>query len=244
LSFREYLNYATGNEFEIYSFEEILNNHVTIAGNIVSRVRPLAYFNDYIKNGIFPYFIDNPNFYDNTLLKNINLALEIDLPYISQIEIKYLAKLRKLLHIIACNTPFSPNISKLAASVETSRATVINYLRYLKNAKLIQLLYVSGDESELKKPDIIYMHDTNILYAIAPDNANISNLQKTFFYNQLSCKLSVKSSTKGDFLINDRYHFIINGQKENSGKELFTAEDMIEIGNDKKIPLWLLGFLY
>ena len=244
LSFREYLNYATGNEYEIYSFEEILNNHVTIAGNIESRVRPLAYFNDYIKNGIFPYFIDNPNFYDNTLLKNINLALEIDLPYISQIEIKYLAKLRKLLHIIACNTPFSPNISKLAASVETSRATVINYLRYLKNAKLIQLLYVSGDESELKKPDIIYMHDTNILYAIAPDNANISNLQKTFFYNQLSCKLSVKSSTKGDFLINDRYHFIINGQKENSGKELFTAEDMIEIGNDKKIPLWLLGFLY
>ena len=88
------------------------------------------------------------------------------------------------------------------------------------------------------------MHDTNILYAIAPDNANISNLQKIFFYNQLSCKLSVKSSTKGDFLINDRYHFIINGQKENSGKELFTAEDMIEIGNDKKIPLWLLGFLY
>jgi uncharacterized protein len=181
LSFREYLNYFTQSEFRVLSFEEIVKNHAAIANDIVSKVKPLAYFTDYLKNGFFPYFIDNPNFYDNTLLKHINLALEIDVPYINQIELKYLTKLRKLLHIIASDTPFSPNISKLAASVETSRATVMNYLRYLKNVKLIQLLYTNGDEDELKKPEKIYMHDTNLLYAIAPDNANKSNLQKTFF---------------------------------------------------------------
>ncbi|MDD4143778.1 MAG: AAA family ATPase [Prolixibacteraceae bacterium] len=244
LSFREYLNYSSDSEFTIYPLEEILMNHVGIANKIVSRVRPLAYFNDYMKNGFFPYFIDNPNFYDNTLLKHINLALEIDVPYLNQIELKYLAKLRKLLHIIASDTPFSPNISKLAASVETSRATVMNYLRYLKNAKLIQLLYSNGDEDELKKPDKIYMHDTNLLYAIAPDNANTSNLQKTFFYNQISFNHPVRSSDEGDFLINDQYHFIVNGQKTDIERGLYTAADMIEIGNDKEIPLWLFGFLY
>ncbi len=145
LSFREYLNYSSKNNFPVYTFSEILENHIEIAGGIVSKVRPLAHFNDYLKNGFFPYFVDNPNFYTNRLLKHINLALEIDVPYINQIELKYLSKLRKLLHIIASETPFSPNVSKLAAAIETSRATVMNYLRYLKNARLIQLLYSNGN---------------------------------------------------------------------------------------------------
>ena len=42
---------------------------------------------DYLKKGIYPYFIDNPNFYSNSLLKHINLALEIDVPYIYHIEL-------------------------------------------------------------------------------------------------------------------------------------------------------------
>ena len=120
----------------------------------------------------------------------------------------------------------------------------MNYLRYLKNAKLIQLLYANGDEDEMKKPDKIYMHDTNLLYAIAPNNAGKSNLQKTFFYNQVSYSMTVKSSPEGDFLVDDRYNFSVNGQKAAKERELYTAADMIEIGSEKEIPLWLFGFLY
>ncbi|MDD4108412.1 MAG: AAA family ATPase [Prolixibacteraceae bacterium] len=243
LSFREYLNYFTSNEFRSYSFNEIVKNHVRIAEDIINRVRPLAYFNDYLKNGYFPYFIDNPSFYTNQLLKHINLALEIDVPYLTQIELKYLSKLRKLLHIIASETPLAPNISKLASEVETSRATVMNYLRYLKNANLINLLYGNGDDDEMKKPDRIYMQNTNLLYVIAPENANISNLQLTFFYNQVNYKLQVNSSSQGNFLIDNRYHFLVGGNDIDCAGNIFAAVDMIETGNDNKIPLWLFGFL-
>jgi uncharacterized protein len=243
LSFREYLNYFTSGNFRTYSFDEILNNHIDIAGDIIEKVRPLAYFNDYLKNGYFPYFIDNPNFYTNQLLKHINLALEIDVPYLTQIELKYLSKLRKLLHIIASETPFAPNISKLATEVETSRATIMNYLRYLKNANLINLLYNECCDEELKKPDKIYMHNTNLLYVIAPENANMSNLRQTFFLNQVNYKLPVNSSDKGDFLVNNRYHFRIVGNDIECREDIFTAADMIETGAKNKIPLWLFGFL-
>jgi uncharacterized protein len=244
LSFREYLNYKTNNHFPVYSFEDIINNHFAIVSKIVDRVRPLAYFNDYLVFGYFPYFIDNPNFYANSLLKHINLALEIDVPYINQIELKYLSRLRKLLHIIASGTPLSPNVSKLANDVQTSRATVMNYLRYLKNAKLIQLLYSNGEDDEVKKPDKIYMHNTNLLYAIAPNNAKKLNLQHTFFYNQVSCKLNVNSSKVADFLVDNKYHFIVNGFDAKAEKGIYSATDMIEIGSNNKIPLWLFGFLY
>ncbi len=244
LSFREYLNFFTKNSFPVYSFDEILKNHTDIAKEIVSKVRPLAYFGEYLKNGIYPYFIDDPNFYSNLLLKHINLALEIDVPYINQIELKYLSKLRKLLYIIASETPFSPNVSKLAADVKTSRATVMNYLRYLKNAKLIQLLYANGGENDLKKPDKVYMHNTNLLFAIAPENVEKNNLRQTFFYNQVGYILPVNSSEKADFLVNHTWNFIVGGHKTEPGEGLFAAADMIETGSKNKIPLWLFGFLY
>ena len=244
LSFREYLNYQTGNNFKPYSFEEIIQDHVNISQEIVSKVRPLAYFDEYMKSGYFPYFIDDPNFYFNRLLMHINLALEIDVPYINQIELKYLPKLRKLLHIIATETPFAPNVSKLAAAVQTSRATVMNYLNYLKNAKLINLLYSNGDDEQMKKPDKVYLHNTNLLYAIAPNNTDSVNLRQTFFYNQTNYVCDVKSSEVADFCINDKYHFVVGGRKLEPGTGYYAASDVIETGEGNKIPLWLFGFMY
>lgn len=244
LSFREYLNYRTGNNFPLYSFNEIIENHVEISGSIVANVRPLAYFDEYLKQGYFPYFMDDPHFYINQLLKHINLALEIDVPYINQIELKYLPKLRKLLHIIANETPYTPNVSKLASAVKTSRATVMNYLNYLKNARLIQLLYANGGEDQMKKPDRVYMHNTNLLYAIAPNNTESLNLRHTFFYNQVGYKNKLNSSPVADFLVNDHFHFNVGGRKLEATDSVYAASDVIEIGEGKKIPLWLFGFLY
>ncbi len=244
LSFREYLNYQTGNNFGHYTFEEIITNHVEIAREIISKVRPLAYFDEYLKSGYFPYFIDDPNFYVNRLLMHINLALEIDVPYINQIELKYLPKLRKLLYIIASETPFTPNVSKLAASIQTSRATIMNYLNYLKNAKLIHLLYANGDDEQMKKPEKVYLHNTNLLYAIAPNNTDSLNLRQTFFYNQVDYRCDVKSSPDADFFVNHKYHFVVGGRKLEPGSDFYAASDVIETGVENKIPLWLFGFLY
>lgn len=244
LSFREYLNYQTGSKFRFYTFDEIIADHIEIAQEIVAQVRPLAFFDDYLKCGYFPYFIDDPNFYANRLLKHVNLALEIDVPYINQIELKYLPKLRKLLQIIAEETPFTPNVSKLAASVETSRATVMNYLSYLKNAKLIHMLYANGEADQMKKPDKVYLHNTNLIYAIAPTNVGNLNLRQTFFYNQVAYKCKLKTSPIADFCVNDKYQFIVGGRKLEADSEIFAASDVIEVGEGNKIPLWLFGFLY
>ena len=244
LSFREFLNYHTGSKFHFLTLDEILQNHVEIAAEIVSQVKPLAWFNDYLKYGYFPYFIDNPNFYHETLLKHTNLALEIDIPYINQIELKYLPKLRRLLHIIANESPLNPNISKLASEISTSRATVMNYLQYLENARLINLLYSNGDDDQLKKPDKIYMYNTNLQYAIEPGNTDNHNLRHTFFYNQLAYRFNLKSSPEADFCVDGKYHFIVGGRKIEGNGDIFAASDVIEIGEGKKIPLWLFGFLY
>ena len=245
LSFREYINYQSDLNFRRYSLQELLTSHISIAKAIIQEVKPLAFFNDYLKDGFYPYFLDNKSFYSETLLKHINLALEIDVTYLNQIDLQYLTKLRKLLQIIASQAPFSPNVSKISADVQTSRATIMNYLRYMKNARIINMLFSNGNEDEIKKPDQVYLHNTNLMYAIDPENISSKILRQTFFYNQVGYQHQIKSSGKADFNVNDQFHFSIGGKYTSPAEEgFFAAADMIEVGNKNVIPLWLFGFLY
>jgi uncharacterized protein len=244
-SFREYLNYQTNQNFRSYKLSEILNNHIAIAQEITQEIKPLAFFNNYLKDGYYPYFIDKNVFYSETLLKHINLALEIDVTYLNQIDLQYLPKLRKLLQIVASQVPFSPNVSKISADVQTSRATIMNYLRYMKNARIINMLFSNGNENEIKKPDLVYLHNTNLMYAIDPINISNKSLRQTFFYNQVGYKNQIKSSEKADFKVNDQFHFSVGGKYTlPTDNEYFAAADMIEVGKENVIPLWLFGFLY
>lgn len=245
LSFREYLNYQSNLSFRRYTLSQILENHIDIAREIIQEVKPLAFFNDYLKDGFYPYFLDNKGFYNETLLKHINLALEIDVTYLNQIDLQYLPKLRKLLQIVASQAPFSPNVSKISADVQTSRATIMNYLRYMKNARIINMLFSNGNEDDIKKPDQVYLHNTNLMYAIDPANINNKILRQTFFYNQVGYQHQIKSSGKADFNVNDQFHFNIGGKYTLPAEDgYFAGADMIETGTGNIIPLWLFGFLY
>ncbi len=244
LSFREYLNYYTKESFPRYTLEEVLANHVEIASEITQKVKPLAYFEEYLKSGYYPYFLDRKSYFADDLLKHINLALEIDVTYLNQIELKYLPRLRKLLSLIANEVPFTPNVSKLSTEIKTSRATVMNYLRYLQNARLINMLYNNGDADQLKKPTKIYLHNTNLLFTVAPDNVHNENIRQTFFYNQVGYKNTVKSSEESDFKVAGEYEFLVGGKYLLPNENGYAAVDRIEIGEGKRIPLWLFGFLY
>lgn len=244
-TFREYLNHNTGEQFPAYSLDELLKNHIEIASGIVKKVKPLAYFNDYLHHGYYPFFFEKRNYLEN-LLKNINLALEIDISYLQQIELKYLPKLRKLLYLIAISAPFQPNISKLSSEIETSRATVMNYLKYLKQANIINLLY-EGEPDQLKKPARVYLQNPNLLYSVARGEIDPEVLYKTFFSSQLSYLHKLSFCREGDFYVDGFGIFKIGGrlkQRDDGTGKIWQTVEMAEIGKNRQIPLWLLGFLF
>ncbi|WP_282035447.1 ATP-binding protein [Saccharicrinis aurantiacus] len=244
-SFREFLELKTGQSFQSYTLDELLENHEEITKKIVAKVRPLAYFNDYLKFGYYPFYLDNSN-YSESLMKSINFILEIDISFLRQIELKYLPRLRKLLFTVAQSAPFQPNVSKLSSDVGTSRATVMNYLYYLRQARLIKLLY-DGKEDMQKKPAKVYLHNPNLMYALMRGNIEKNVLHKTFFYNQLGCCTDIVSSDFADFLVNNEKHFFVCEKQQTNlseNKNFIIAKDMIETGSRGVIPLWLFGFLY
>ncbi len=243
-SFREFLNLLAETDFPSYSLEDILNHHEEISGDICSSIKPLAYLSDYLHHGFYPFFLEKRNFSEN-LLKTMNMMLEVDVLSIKQIEQSYLPKLRKLLYLVSLATPGTPNVSQLSNEIETSRATVMNYLKYLKDARLINMLYPENEEFP-KKPVMVYMQNPNLIYATRQVKVNDQAIRETFFYNQMHKDYRVNAGKKDiRFLIEGKYNFKVLGELGGKYKsDVYYAVDGMEKGRGNVIPLWLFGFLY
>ena len=244
-SFREYLNLQSGNCFRAYTLQEILENHEQIAKTILRNVKPLDYFQDYLHHGFYPFFLEKRNFSEN-LLKTMNMMIEVDILLIKQIELKYLSKIKKLLYLLAVDGPKAPNVSQLASDVQTSRATVMNYIKYLADARLINLVYPKGEEFP-KKPSKIMMHNSNLMYSIYPVKVEEQDVLDTFFMNTLYKDHKLYKGDKGtSFMVDNGLHFRIcaEGCKFKNNPNVYYALHKLELGHGNMIPLWLFGFLY
>ena len=83
-------------------------------------------------------------------------------------------------------------------------------------------------------------------------------MRETFFANQIinayadnrfSANVLIAIPKNGDFLIKGRWTFEVGGknkkEKQIAGiQDSYILADEIVIGSGKRIPLWLMGFLY
>jgi len=249
MSFREYLEFKHKIKLQAYSLEEILSRHEEIARKIRAEIKPVKYYNEYIKWGAYPYYDGDENDYYQRIQNTINLILDIDMQSIEGLSYPQIAKIKRLLFVLANNVPFTPNISKLAEKIELHRNNLVLALQLLEKAALIRGISKKGKSiSILSKPDKMWLHNTNLSYAIAENTPDIGNLRETYFLQHLiDHKMAL--SDKADFLVDNKYTFEIGGKSKNlkqiSGlSDAFVVKDNIEIGAKNIIPLWMFGLLY
>jgi predicted AAA+ superfamily ATPase len=249
MSFREYLEISEIYTSESFSLEELLASHVKITKEILAEIKPLRHFSEYLRFGSYPYSLEGHETYHEKLRNTINVIIDSDLPSILNIDYAHSLKLKKLLAFIGSNTPYKPNIQKLAEQIQIDRRTVYQYLDILNSSELISLLETDkkGD-TRLSKPEKIYMSTTSLAYALNAQ-ADIGTIRETFFYSQMKDLHHVNYSKVGDFLVNNNYIFEVGGKSKSFEqiKDLdnsFVVKDDIETGHFNTIPLWLFGFMY
>lgn len=250
LSFREYLSIETGVDMEMYSLKTILENHLEISNAIASKIKPLHYFENYLKIGYYPFYKENPDWYFISINEIVNLMLEIELPQLRGVDLAYIHKMKQLLLIISESVPFVPNVSKLSEKIGINRATLLLYIHYLEEIGLtLNLFKEAGGISKLQKPDKIFLENSNLMFALSPKQVNIGNVRETFFANQLNHKHKITYVAQSDFLVDGNYVFEIGGKNKKKKQiknmeNAFVAADNIEFGYKNTIPIWLFGFLY
>ena len=249
LSFREFLHITADIRFDKIVFDELLRSHVELARSVSEKLRPLEHFKKYLRYGYYPYFLENEQAYPQKLTETISLALTNDLPTIHSISYASIEKIRLLLYIIAESVPFKPNITKLSEHIGVTRTTLINFLKYLEDLRIIRRLYSSTQGiTLLQKPEKIFLHHPNLMYAFSAARADTGSIRESFFINQASAVLPVAYAEEGDFTIG-KYSFEVGGKTKKTKQikhlqNAYIAADDIEIGHQQRIPLWLFGFFY
>lgn len=251
LSFRESLRFYHGLEFKRWALEDILAHPYDLWQEVSSKCKPVVLFKEYLEKGYYPFLLEGEGEYYTKIEQVVNYIIEAELPQICKVDVANVRKLQALIALICSEVPFELNANKIAAAIEIGRDTVVEYLKYLGDAKVLNLLYSDKKKiGKLSKPDKVYLENPNILYALTPTKAEIGTLRETFAISSLSESHTVEyGKAQGDFKVDGKYTFEIGGRSKGfsqiAGVEnSYIFADDWDMPDGAKLPLWMLGFLY
>ena len=251
LSFRESLRFYHGLEFKRWALDDILDHPYDLWQEVSSKCKPVVLFKEYLEKGYYPFLLEGEGEYYTKIEQVVNYIIEAELPQICKVDVANVRKLQALIALICSEVPFELNANKIAAAIEIGRDTVVEYLKYLGDAKVLNLLYSDKKKiGKLSKPDKVYLENPNILYALTPTTAEIGTLRETFAICSLSESHTVEyGKAQGDFKVDGKYTFEIGGRSKGfsqiAGVEnSYIFADDWDMPDGAKLPLWMLGFLY
>lgn len=251
LSFREYLKMFYNEDFQPVSLNDVLTDGNRICADVNARMRPLPRFIEYLQYGCFPFQKEGRNNYYTRIENMVNNTIDAELPKLRKFDVANSRKIKALLAILASSMPFKVDMVKLATMIGISRNSLLQYLQYLDDARLLSLLYSDvNNVKRLQKPDKIYLENPNLLYALSSTQVNDGTLREVFFVNQMSVNHTVEySKTSADFTIDHTYTIEVGGRSKDGGQIAGVADGFIAAADEEyvlgnKIPLWLFGFLY
>lgn len=249
LSYREYLSLRKGVVLPSVKLEDLLNPDFSLRNYFPSDFLPLQHFHDYLKNGYFPFAGENEGIYFKKLRQLVRTIVEYDMAEIRGFDIRNGKKLLQLLYLIAQQVPFKPNVSALAEKTLIHRNSMVNYLHYLADARLIDLQYPAGmSVATLQKPEKIFLNNTNFLFALSEKNPELGTVRETFFNSLVKVTHAIQYSSSVDFLVDGQYHFEVGGKNKSSKQvkeeKTWIVKDDLEYPAGKSLPLWVFGMLY
>jgi len=248
MQFVEYLESKYGKTLSRYSFEEILSTSNVLSKDLISKY-PSLYgdFKAYLKFGAYPFYMEGIDSYSEKLFNALEKIVYEDIPSLHKIDYSHLSFFNKLIFkVVASKKPFSVSIAALSREFGITEPTLYTYLDIVERASIFKFMRKMSKKVS-KKPQKILFSNTSILYAYAEKfdiEVDIGTVRETFFTTAVD---TVYYSDIGDFVVNG-YIFEVGGKNKSFDqiKEIDNGYLVVDVDfstNERKIPLWLFGFL-
>jgi len=250
LSYREFLEFRHEHSFPIIQMDELLEYNRMPGAEVLHRIRPLQYFDEYLTQGYYPNHEENTVLVYQSVMYLVNQVLTEDFGVVHRIDYESVLKIRRLLFRIVVEGPFKPNIEKLADEVGTTRDSLLKFLKYLHKAGMIGWLTKGHEDvNYLNKPDRLLMNNSCLIAALSPDLPSRESLLETFLQNQLRLAHQVNLTSRGSYLMDLEYEFemewMVGGSnKVKSKSRAYMVSPDAESASGNVIPLWMFGFLH
>ncbi len=254
LSFREYLNIKTKNNFSAIGYDELIQQHQKIAANLSQISTILTHFEEYLRFGYYPIVFEGRDSLYEALAQVIDKTIYEDIANFYTLKTNNLNHFKRILNFLASIPPGKIKTNNLAKHLHIDNKTADHYLDILTRTGLVKTLYpVAHGKQILTKPDKVYLDNTTLLASInafLSEEINIGTMRELSFMQSISGANIIPHYPKqGDFQIKNTV-FEIGGKnktkqqlKEHDGEKII-VKDNILIGSKNEIPLYLFGFLY
>ncbi len=253
LSFREYLNMEAGEALKPISFSQLIENPVKYNLIFLSIPKIKGYFHEYLKQGFYPFYREDPLSYYEKILQIIDKTIYEDIANFYNLKTINLQHFRKILKFLVSIPSGSFNVHNIAKNLIVDDKTVSNYLSNLEETGLINLVYpAESGNSGLRRPEKIFLNNTNLHYALSSGFGTpieIGSIRELFFIQMLkNAAQEVFHHRKADYQV-ENYIFEIGGKnktyKQIKGESsAFLVKDDILLASVREIPLMYFGFLY
>lgn len=252
LSFREYLNFMTQQNFNPISLDNLLlqNNDFSF----LQTPKLQGHFNAYLTVGYYPFYFEDPESYYERVTRIIEKSIFEDIASFYNLKTENLHLFKKIILFLATIPPGNINTHNIARHLSIDDKTIFHYLTILNKVGLAKMIYTAETgNQQLRKPTKIFLDNTNLLYAL--DDAtntklDLGTVRELFFIqSMMNAGIKLHYSKTGDFEANNII-FEIGGknktprQIKRAEKQAFLVKDNISFSNKNSIPLFYFGFLY
>ncbi len=255
MSFREYLNFTTGTEFQALDLNTIILNRKQLSAEIGKTPRLKGHFQEYLKTAYYPFIFEAKELYYEKINNIIEKTIFEDIAVYYRLKTANLHIFKQILHYLCTIPPGEINAYNLAKSLSIDSKTAMHYLNILQETGLVRMVFADKKGAALiRKPAKVFIDNTSLLYGVTATlgyPVNQGTLRELFFITMLqNCGETVRYSKNiGDYQCRDTIFEIGGADKKN--KQLKKTTDPAFLVRDDQlqatstsIPLWLFGFLY
>ncbi|MDF1794998.1 MAG: AAA family ATPase [Coxiellaceae bacterium] len=255
LSFREYLNLTTDNNFSSVTFNELIANHNKLSAELSQIPTILKHFEDYKNLGYYPFILQDRDALYEAISSIIDKTINEDIANFYQLKTSSLNHFKRIINFLASIPPGKVNPSNVAKHLSIDYKTVEHYLGILNKTGMVKMLYPAAHGNQiLTKASKIYLDNATLLSAVntfLSSELDIGTQRElTFLQSVNGAGIQAFYPEKGDFTIED-ITFEVGGKNKTmqqlsnikKGKRML-VKDNIVAGFKETIPLYLFGFLY
>ncbi|MBA2369248.1 MAG: AAA family ATPase [Candidatus Protochlamydia sp.] len=254
LSFREFLNFHLNINLEPLSFPDIINNTDSSLVKLREVEKILSYFDQYLKNGYYPFVFENPDAYYEKVARVIEKTIFEDIASFFNLKTSNLQYFKKLLTYLASIPPGELNFHNLAKHLGIDQKTVEHYSSILATVGMIrEMRSFEGGSVGARKPVKILLDNTNIIHTMQQylGHEVSKGMERELFFVQSmqNAAQELFYSKQADYRTRDII-FEVGGKNKTKSqlKEIkgpcYLVKDGILQPLKGEIPLFLFGFLY
>ena len=144
LSYREFLDFKYRFGFQVIHLDELLELNRNPGAVVLNRIRPLEFFDEFIRRGFYTVEYDSEADYNGRMVAMINALIDSDLSSVYNLDNISGGKIRRLLMRLSEGGLFRPNIEKLARGIDTTRDSLLKFIDYAVSVGLIRIIYTNS----------------------------------------------------------------------------------------------------